>query len=121
MEQEEYWKDFIALISSRPGYKGYRHCEDPEEAALRSELLGLLLRFNLRYEEAKKLPMPAEMTEVHLTRASLHIDQRIAFYDFLETLFENFLQDKEHENMRLLFSFLDFYTRLLECELQYAQ
>lgn len=67
MEQKEYWKDFRKLVKNRPEYRQWLHCKDPEEKALRSELLRLLVRFDSRADEAKKLPMPTEMTDVYLT------------------------------------------------------
>lgn len=121
MEQKECWKDFRKLVKNRPEYRQWLHCKDPEEKALRLELLRLLVRFDSRADEAKKLPMPTEMTDVYLTRASLHVDQNMAFYHFVETLFENFIRNKEDGNMNVLFSFLDMYIMLLEREIEWAQ
>ena len=117
MEQKEYWKDFQALVSGRPDYQAWLHCKDLEEKVLRSEILRLLTNLDNRASRVKKVPIPTEMTDVYLTRASLQIDQYLTFYDFVETLFENFLRNKEDENMKLLFSFWDLYTRLLEREI----
>ena len=121
MEQKEYWRDFQRLVSNQPDYRPWLHCKDPEEKALRSELLRLLARFDSRADEAKKLPMPTEMTDVYLTRASLHVDQNMAFYHFVEALFENFIRNKENENINVLFSFLDMYIMLLEREIEWAK
>lgn len=121
MEEKYYYKNFQKLVSSRPDYRTWLHCKDPKEKALRSEMLRLLTTLEFRGSQVKKTPMPTEMTEVYLTRSSLHIDQTMAFHDFVETLFENFLRDKDDQNMDLLFSFLDMYTRLLTCEIAWSQ
>ena len=121
MKEKEYWQDFQKLVRGRPNYRVWLHCEDPEEKNLRSEISRLLNRLNSCASQVNQLPMPTEMTDAHFTRASLHIDQHVAFYNFMETLFENFLHNKEDKNMDLLFSFLDLYARLLEREIAWAQ
>lgn len=121
MECIEYWQNFQVLISGRPDYRTWLHCKDPKEKALRLELLRLQDRFNRRVDQAKRILMPATMTDVYLIRAALHIDQYMAFNNFLETLFENFLRNKDDENMSLLFSFLDMYAKLLETEIEWSQ
>ena len=121
MDRKKGWKDFQTLVDSRPGYQAWLSCKDPEEKELRRELQELTNQVNSLTAEVLRIPMPARMDDVYLTRASLHINQRIAFELFIESLFELSLRQDSDETLNLLFAFLDTYTALLNCEHKYCK
>lgn len=121
MDYKKDWKDFQSLIDARPDYRRWLYCEDQEEKELWRKLLGWEVRINHLVSLIQRSPMPAETDGIHLSRSSLHIDQRAAISDFLELLFENCLRSKDDENLNLLFSFLETYSDLLERETKWCQ
>lgn len=121
MERKKDWKDFQSLMDARPDYRRWLYCEDQEEKALWEELLHLESLISRRVSQLRQTPMPAETDDIHLSRSSLHIDQRAAISGFLELLFENCLRSKDDENLNLLFSFLETYSDLLERETKWCQ
>lgn len=110
-------KHFQSLVDARPDYRAWLHCADPEEKALRQELLERLTRLSSCAAAVRRTPMPAALNDAYLSRASLHIDQDTAFHAFAETLFEYCLRQDSRETLELLFSFLETYASLLEAEL----
>lgn len=121
MERKKDWKDFQSLVDARPDYRQRLYCEDLEEKALWGELLSLENRISKCAALIHRTPMPAETNDLLLTRASLHISQRITFNHFLELLFENCLRSKDDQNLNLLFSFLEACSNLLEMEAKWCQ
>lgn len=121
MERKKVWKDFQTLVDARPDYRVWLYCEDPEEKVLRQELLERMSQLSQYATAVWRTPMPTEINDVLLFRSSLHIDQSIAFQNFVETLFENCLRQGSDENLNLLFSFLETYTALLEKELNWCK
>ena len=121
MERKKDWKDFQTLVNARPDYQAWLYCEDPEEKALRKELLSLVMGINEYAKAVRCSPMPAEMDDIYFTRVSAHIDQRITFSLFIETLFENCLRQGSNENLNLLFAFLNTYTVMLKHEYKWCK
>ena len=52
MEEKYYYKNYQKLVSSRPDYRTWLHCKDPEEKVLRSEILRLLTNLDNRASRA---------------------------------------------------------------------
>lgn len=121
MKRKEEWKDFDALADTRPGYQAWLYCKDPGERALRRELIEKMIQLSKYHSIARKMPMPTQICDELLDRASLHIDQNVLFHEFVEILFENFLRQGSDENMNLLFAFLEKYISLAEAECRWFQ
>lgn len=121
MERKKDWKAFETFVDERPDFRAWLHCSDPEEKALRDQYLDLITKIGAYNSRLKRIPMPAEYTEAHFSRAALHIDQSIAVTSFMETLLEHFLREESDQNLSLLFAFLETYSSLLLEELKWCE
>lgn len=114
------WKDFQTLVDARPDYRSWLYCKDPEEKALRKELLDRLCQVSEYAVDIRRSPLPTEQDDILFSRMSAHSKQRYAFQNFLETLFENSLRQGSEENLNLLFAFLESYTAFQQEELKWC-
>jgi len=116
MERKKHWKDFQTLVKERPSYRAWMNCKDPEEKAMRDDLMWLIFKMGAYDTSLRRIPMPEQIDDMYLYRTSSHMDQRATLSLFLQALFENSLRQGSDENLNLIFSFLDAYIALLRTE-----
>jgi len=116
MEWKKDWRYFQKLAEDRSSYRAWKDCKDPEEKAMRQELMRLIFEMEGYDVFVRQTPMPEQHTDLYQYRMSAHTNQRRAISLLLETLFENSLRQGSDENLNLIFSFLDAYIAMLENE-----
>jgi len=110
---------FQMLTKKRANCRVWKECRDPEEKAMRQELMRLIFEMEGYDVLARRTPMPEQHTNLYQYRMSAQTDQRRAISLLLETLFGYSLRQGSDENLKLIFSFLDTYVAILknECRL----